>query len=189
MDDARERNGRFLPDQHDHGDCVAAALEDAKAVCVERGVRLTPVRQRVRRQCSAPNLEVWQGHRPLGAYAHSGGAVGAKGTPRRRPRSIARWSSCPHPGPGGKCGLVPVVVAERVRRLLPSRPSRRGTVPAVHRLRLGGRAQRSRHRAGDRARRGGGGLRLQRAYRRDRRGLPQLPRGVSAPEPPAHTPR
>ena len=62
MDNSRERNGRFLPDQHDHRDCAAAALEDAKAVCIERGVRLTPVRQRV--------LEiVWQGHRPLGAYA------------------------------------------------------------------------------------------------------------------------
>ncbi len=62
MDSLRERNGGFLPDRHDHRDCVAAALEDAKAVCVERGVRLTPVRRRV--------LEiVWQGHRPLGAYA------------------------------------------------------------------------------------------------------------------------
>ena len=62
MESLRERNGRFPPDQHDHRDCVAAALEDAKAVCIERGVRLTPVRQRV--------LEiVWQGHRPLGAYA------------------------------------------------------------------------------------------------------------------------
>ena len=62
MESLRERNRRFLPDQHDHRDCVAVALEDAKAVCIERGVRLTPVRQRV--------LEiVWQGHRPLGAYA------------------------------------------------------------------------------------------------------------------------
>ena len=62
MNGLRERGGRFLPDQHDHRDCIATATEDAKAVCRERGVRLTPVRQRV--------LEIiWQGHRPLGAYA------------------------------------------------------------------------------------------------------------------------
>ena len=62
MNSVQERNGGLFPDQHDHGDCVAAALEDAIAVCGERGVRLTPVRRRV--------LEiVWQGHRPLGAYA------------------------------------------------------------------------------------------------------------------------
>ncbi|MCY4551726.1 MAG: Fur family transcriptional regulator [Defluviicoccus sp.] len=62
MNSLQERNVGFLSDQHDHGDCVASALEDAIAVCGERGVRLTPVRRRV--------LEIiWQGHRPLGAYA------------------------------------------------------------------------------------------------------------------------
>ena len=62
MSGANDRGGPFLPDQHDHGDCVASALEDARALCAARGARLTPVRQRV--------LEiVWQGHRPLGAYA------------------------------------------------------------------------------------------------------------------------
>ena len=62
MNGLHERGGGFLPDQHDHRDCIASALEDASAVCKERGVRLTPVRQRV--------LEIiWQGHRPLGAYA------------------------------------------------------------------------------------------------------------------------
>ena len=62
MNSLQEQSGHFLPDRHDHGDCMAAALEDARAVCIERGVRLTPVRQRV--------LEIiWQGHRPLGAYA------------------------------------------------------------------------------------------------------------------------
>ena len=53
---------RFLPGEHDHRSCVANALDDAKAVCAERGARLTPVRRRV--------LEIiWQSHRPLGAYA------------------------------------------------------------------------------------------------------------------------
>ena len=62
MNSPQERNGGFLPDRHDHGDCVEAALEEATAVCGDRGVRLTPVRRRV--------LEIiWQGHRPLGAYA------------------------------------------------------------------------------------------------------------------------
>ncbi len=62
MNSLDEQGGRFLPDPHDHRDCVAAALEDARTVCIERGARLTPVRQRV--------LEIiWQGHRPLGAYA------------------------------------------------------------------------------------------------------------------------
>ena len=56
------QGGRFLSEGHDHGHCVANALQDAKAVCAERGARLTPVRQRV--------LEIiWQSHRPLGAYA------------------------------------------------------------------------------------------------------------------------
>ena len=62
MNSPQERNGGFLPDRHDHGDCVEAALEEAIAVCGDPGVRLTPVRRRV--------LEIiWQGHRPLGAYA------------------------------------------------------------------------------------------------------------------------
>ena len=61
MDNPRKRNRAFLPRQHDHGDCPATALEDARAVCVDRGVRLTPTRQRV--------LEIlWQNRRPLGAY-------------------------------------------------------------------------------------------------------------------------
>ena len=55
-------DSRFLPDEHDHRRCVANALGDARAVCAERGARLTPVRRRV--------LEIiWQSHRPLGAYA------------------------------------------------------------------------------------------------------------------------
>ena len=47
--------------RHDHGRCVADALERAEAVCGERGVRLTELRRHV--------LElVWQGHAPAGAY-------------------------------------------------------------------------------------------------------------------------
>lgn len=59
MNDPRKRN--HVPHRHDHGDCLATALEDAIAVCVERGMRLTPVRQRV--------LEILcQDRRPVGAY-------------------------------------------------------------------------------------------------------------------------
>ena len=62
MDGVHDQSGRFLSDEHDHRRCVANALTDAKAVCIERGARLTPIRQRV--------LEIlWQSHRPLGAYA------------------------------------------------------------------------------------------------------------------------
>lgn len=50
-----------VPD-HDHGHCVAHALEAAEAECKRRGARLTEVRRRV--------LElVWQSHAPVGAYA------------------------------------------------------------------------------------------------------------------------
>jgi len=50
-----------IPD-HDHGCCVAHALEAAEAECKRRGARLTEVRRRV--------LElVWQSHAPVGAYA------------------------------------------------------------------------------------------------------------------------
>lgn len=47
---------------HDHGHCVAHALEAAEAECRRRGARLTDIRRRV--------LElVWQSHAPVGAYA------------------------------------------------------------------------------------------------------------------------
>lgn len=46
---------------HDHSACVSQALTDARAICRDRGTRLTPIRERV--------LElVWQSHKPLGAY-------------------------------------------------------------------------------------------------------------------------
>lgn len=44
-----------------HQQCVANALEAAKVLCKQEGLRLTPLRLRV--------LElVWQSHQPLGAY-------------------------------------------------------------------------------------------------------------------------
>jgi len=47
---------------HDHGVCVAEALELADRLCARRGARLTPLRRRV--------LElVWSSHQPHGAYA------------------------------------------------------------------------------------------------------------------------
>ncbi len=46
---------------HNHSTCVDAALSQARALCEQKGARLTRVRQRV--------LElVWQSHKPIGAY-------------------------------------------------------------------------------------------------------------------------
>mgnify|MGYP002635703675 FL=1 len=46
---------------HDHTHCISSAIKHAQSLCVDRGVRLTPVRQRV--------LElVWRSHQPIGAY-------------------------------------------------------------------------------------------------------------------------
>jgi Fur family zinc uptake transcriptional regulator len=46
---------------HDHRHCIEQAVSTASDLCVQRGVRLTPLRQRV--------LElVWRSHRPVGAY-------------------------------------------------------------------------------------------------------------------------
>ncbi len=46
---------------HDHAHCVGTAMDRARALCADRGVRLTPIRERVL------NL-VWTSHRPRGAY-------------------------------------------------------------------------------------------------------------------------
>lgn len=46
---------------HDHRICMDDALERARALCAERDVRLTPIREKV--------LEIiWRSHRPVGAY-------------------------------------------------------------------------------------------------------------------------
>jgi len=57
----RQSPPAFPPPDHDHTRCVRTALDAAERVCVERGVRLTPLRRRV--------LElVWRSHQPVGAY-------------------------------------------------------------------------------------------------------------------------
>jgi Fur family zinc uptake transcriptional regulator len=51
----------FSTGDHDHGACVAEAVESAERICARRGVRLTRLRRRV--------LElVWSSHAPVGAY-------------------------------------------------------------------------------------------------------------------------
>ena len=46
---------------HDHGQCIADAIDAAARICESRGIRLTPLRRRV--------LElVWENHKPVGAY-------------------------------------------------------------------------------------------------------------------------
>lgn len=46
---------------HDHKACIHTAVDQARALCEARGVRLTAIRQRV--------LElVWANHKPVGAY-------------------------------------------------------------------------------------------------------------------------
>lgn len=48
--------------QHNHRDCLAAAVHTAERLCDLRGVRLTTLRRRV--------LElIWRSHDPIGAYA------------------------------------------------------------------------------------------------------------------------
>ncbi|MFK0573744.1 Fur family transcriptional regulator [Endozoicomonas sp.] len=49
----------YKPHNHEH--CIKEALNKARFLCTDRGVRLTPLRERV--------LElVWQSHCPVGAY-------------------------------------------------------------------------------------------------------------------------
>lgn len=51
----------FETRNHDHKRCIRSALDQARAVCRARGLRLTPVRRRV--------LElIWQRHAPVKAY-------------------------------------------------------------------------------------------------------------------------
>ena len=48
-------------DQHDHGACAADALDYARGVCEQQGLRLTPVRERVLQL-------LLESHNALGAY-------------------------------------------------------------------------------------------------------------------------
>lgn len=105
-------NQRNAFHQHDHNRCIDSALDTARRLCEERGLRLTPLREQVL------NL-VWQSHKPLGAYAileALGTQPGAK--PRRqapptvyraleflqehglvhRINSLNAYIGCPQPG-------------------------------------------------------------------------------------------
>ncbi|MGE0723277.1 MAG: Fur family transcriptional regulator [Alphaproteobacteria bacterium] len=60
MTDARGHDA-FPAPTHDHGRCIADALDRAEALCAGRGARLTGLRRQV--------LElVWESHGPIGAY-------------------------------------------------------------------------------------------------------------------------
>lgn len=49
------------PSSHDHHNCRAKALQTAEALCISRGVRLTPTRRKV--------LElIWENHQAVKAY-------------------------------------------------------------------------------------------------------------------------
>ena len=51
----------FPDPHHDHGACIATALDSAESICAARGERLTALRRQV--------LElVWRDHHPVGAY-------------------------------------------------------------------------------------------------------------------------
>lgn len=65
---------------HDHTACIDSALASARRVCLERGARLTPLREEVLQL-------VWQSHKPLGAYTLLE-QLGARAAPGER-RSLA----------------------------------------------------------------------------------------------------
>lgn len=51
----------FSTNEHDHAACVVEAMERARQICSQRGLRLTAIRHRV--------LElVWHSHKPIKAY-------------------------------------------------------------------------------------------------------------------------
>ena len=57
----KSRDKNFSGRDHENGACVESALEQAEALCRDRGARLTPLRRRV--------LEIiWESRAPLGAY-------------------------------------------------------------------------------------------------------------------------
>ena len=47
--------------QHNHAPCINDAMETARDICLQRGVRLTDSRAQVL-------ALIWQSHRPIGAY-------------------------------------------------------------------------------------------------------------------------
>ena len=54
-------NARLVYQPRDHERCVNAALAQASALCADRGVRMTAVRETVLKL-------LWQSHKPLSAY-------------------------------------------------------------------------------------------------------------------------
>lgn len=106
---ANRSPGPFAGADHDHGSCVAEALQAAEDLCRTRGVRLTNIRRSV--------LElVWQSHRPIGAYAILEGLQQRRGGPVAPPtvyraldflleqrlihrvESLNAFVGCDHPG-------------------------------------------------------------------------------------------
>ncbi len=156
MNSARDRSDRFPSGDHDHRHCVANALEDAKAVCFERGARFTPVRRRV--------LEIiWQSHRPLGAYAildvlSAEGHSPAPPTVYRaldfllehglvhRLSSINAFIGCTqpgHPGPGQfllctTCGTAAELNDTAIERAIERCAADEGFTSRVHTVEIGG---------------------------------------------------
>lgn len=57
----RQDDAAFPAEGHNHRACIADALDAAERICVDNGLRFTPLRRRV--------LEiVWTRHAPIGAY-------------------------------------------------------------------------------------------------------------------------
>ena len=106
----------YKPHNHEH--CIHSALEEAKALCQSRGVRLTPIREKV--------LELlWQRHEPIGAYDILAQLAKQEDRPAQPPTvyraldflleqglvhrlaSINAYIGCPHPGESHKgCFLI-----------------------------------------------------------------------------------
>ncbi len=74
---------RFTSADHDHGQCIATALNAAAGLCQRRGAQLTPLRRRV--------LElVWRSHEPQGAYDILETLQGHKADRRAAPPTVYR---------------------------------------------------------------------------------------------------
>ena len=57
-----KKPAKTTPHGHDHEHCIEDAVAAASKLCVDKGLRFTPLRRRV--------LElVWSSHKPVGAYA------------------------------------------------------------------------------------------------------------------------
>lgn len=106
----------YQPHNHEH--CISDALNEARILCEQRGVRLTAIREKV--------LElVWQNHQPVGAYDILAILAREESRPAQPPTvyraldflreqglvhrisSINAYIGCPHPGEHHKgCFLI-----------------------------------------------------------------------------------